>query len=59
MKIVLELSEFDNKYELTDAVEFVKSMQAQVEKKQYQGFPGMIMERGDGSIWVTKVELID
>lgn len=58
MKIVLALSEFDNANEAGEASEYVASLARDIERKLDQGFPGLMMERGDGSVWVCKVEMV-
>lgn len=59
MKIILTLpDEFDSENEEREATEFVKALQGAVERKLDQGFPGLMMERGDGSVWVCKVEMV-
>lgn len=58
MKIILTLSDPDTPHETADAQLYVDSLKQRVEQRQYQGFPGAVLEHGDGSIWVTNVEIV-
>lgn len=58
MKIILTV-ECLNDEEHQEALTFVASLTRQVERKKWQGLPGMVMERGDVQVWVSGVEVTD
>ena len=58
MKIVFTLARPDHDQEITEAAEYVTALQRDIERKLRQGFPGAMLERGDGCIWVRKVEIV-
>lgn len=62
MKLVLTLADTEPGPETDEAVadlaQYVVSIQGAIERKLFQGFPGLLLERGDSSVWVKKVEIV-
>lgn len=58
MKIILTLT-CETQAERNEAMDYADALRRIVERRQDQGFPGMIMDQADSSVWVSGVELLD
>lgn len=56
MRLVLDLS-VNSAEEAAEAQMYAEALQRMVERKQWQSFPGAMLELGDGSVWVARVSL--
>lgn len=59
MKIILHVADDDTDPNATeDTTAYVHSLKSLVERRQHQGYPGAVLNHGDGAIWVTNVEIL-
>ncbi len=43
--------------DVDEMVAYVHSLKETIERKQGQGFPGALLEHGDGNVWVSNIEI--
>jgi protein-disulfide isomerase-like protein with CxxC motif len=58
VKIILTL-ECETQAERNEAGDFADALRRIVERRRDQGFPGMILDQADSSVWVSAVELVE
>ena len=57
MEIILEVTGLETREDIEDLQKFVLSMRSRIEQRQWQDFPGLYQEYGDGAVWIKGVRL--
>jgi hypothetical protein len=56
MRIILDVH-VDTREDIDELKGYVESLKRDVARRQYQGFPGAAVERGDNTVWISGVTL--